>query len=152
MPPLWSSVDPVMSGVQEEQHSTDTVISGVQTLVLMGVRHDGPPGLMQRNALRTKLADCLNARKGSEACQRAIVLHGEHGLAADIAGDHTRMVLEKALVAAGPSVARDVSSRETHAAAGDVIDLIEDDGLGEEDLEEFDNFTIIVENIICGAG
>ena len=121
-------------------------------LVLMGVRHDGPPGLLQRNALRTKLADWLNARKGSEAWQRAIVLHGEHGLAADIAGDHARMVLEKALVAAGPSVARDVSSRETHVAAGDVIDLIEDDGLGEEDLEEFDNFTIIVENIICGVG
>ena len=54
-------------------------------LALMGVRHEGPQGFLNRGRLRTQLADWLLARKGCEAWQRAIVSHGEHGLAKEVA-------------------------------------------------------------------
>ena len=85
-------------------------------LALMGVRSEGPAGFLHRVALRGRLADWLVARKHCKAWQRAVVMHGEAGLAAAIGAKAADKVLAAASGGPSPAGARDVGSAVAPAA------------------------------------
>ena len=88
-------------------------------LALMGVRHEGHAGLLHRQRLRGQLADWLLARRDSEAWQRTVVLHGESGLAHDIAAQEAARALDVAMAPPASAGRCDVDSPisdQPHAA------------------------------------